>query len=161
MFIAETFPLWGIFVIGAVFVVALVFLLKVVKEGYGSFIVALGSSALVFIILLIALLAVPGLGEKAFSNPDQRPSLSINAYVNKEEMNAKIAETIGVEKVSADVGDGDSLTVKSLGQGDIFDFTAIDNGSKINGSFYFTDDTMEIIVEDAEQVKQEFSVSIE
>lgn len=161
MFIAETFPLWGFLVAGVVAV--LIFLIAFLdKEGIvPSILVGVASYLVACVILQIAILAVPVFGEETFSNPAQRPSLSLVASVDKDEMNAKIAETIGVNKVSADVGNGDSRTVKSMGQGDIFDFVAIDNGSKINGSFYFTDDTMEIIVEDAEQVKQEFSVSID
>lgn len=89
----------------------------------------------------------------------------IGKPLNNKSTGKKLSDTvdvyIGVDKVSVEVDGGGSRAVKSLGQGDIFDFTAIDNGSKINGSFYFTDDTMEIIVEDAEQVKQEFSVSID
>ena len=161
MFIAETFPLWGFLVAGVVAV--LLFLIAFVNnEGFGISVFAGFVSYLVAcVILQLTILTVPVFGEKTFSNPSQRPSLSTIASVDKDEVNAKIAETIGIDKVSADVGDGDNRTVKSLGRGDIFDFVAIDDGSKINGSFYFTDDTMEIIVEDAEQVKQEFSVSID
>lgn len=162
MFIAETFPLWGILVAGVVFVIVLVFSSRSIYDTYAfSVLVAFAYSQLFSLFLIGAVLYFPALGEKTFSNPAQRPPLSIKTFVNKEEMNAKIAETIGIDKVSMKVDDGGSWTVNSLGQGDIFSFTAIDNGSKINGSFYFNDDTMEIIVEDAEQVKQEFSVSID
>lgn len=43
--------------------------------------------------------------------------------------------------------------------GEIFEFTAIDDDSKIDGSFYFTEDAMTIIVEDEKGIKEEYNVS--
>lgn len=96
----------------------LVFSLKFAKEGYViSLLAAMVSSALFSFLLISAVICFPALGEKTFSNPAQIQPFSIETSVNKEEMNAKIAETIGVDKVSVKVDDGGDRAVKSYRSG--------------------------------------------
>lgn len=164
MFIASVFPNWGFVAAGIlaiiVFVVALIIVVRdgegvLSGIGYGIFssIVSIG-----FVILTFLMVLSP-FAEQTFSNPHNEPRFSAFVSVNKESLNDTIAETIGADKVSINVKSTRSHTVELMKEGDIFDFTAIDEGSKINGSFYFTEDSLEIIVEDEQQVKQEYSIN--
>lgn len=162
MFTASVLPFWGLIAIGvlAVIVFVVVFIVSVIDGegilrgiGYSIF-----SSIGLISFVCLAFLMVP-FSKQTFSNPHNKPSFSEFERVNREGLNDTIAETIDADKVSVDVEDTRSHTVQLMSEGDIFDFTAIDEGAKINGSFYFTEDSLEIIVENSEQVKQEYSIN--
>jgi len=161
MFIAEVYPIWGFVIAVVAFFIGflLSFFFSIYRSFVSSFFNGLMALAVASVFVVFIVIVAP-IENESFTNPNERPSLSMFAYVNKEKMNDTIAESINVEKVSVDMGDGDSRVVKSMGEGDIFDFTGIDNGSKIEGSLYFTDDSVEIIVESKENIKEEFSIPL-
>lgn len=159
MFVVEVTPTWGWIVLA---VSAALLLLCLISSFFfdNSFLAVLYFGSL---IALLVFLTSPTPVE--FSNPHKEPSgISIfsESEANKAEIGKFIEESIGIEKASVRTNGGDNIDFfEDALNGEIFEFTAIDDDSKIDGSFYFTEDTMTIIVEDAEQVKQEFSVSID
>lgn len=103
----------------------------------------------------------------SYSTPYYEPAgISISANnkgkADKEEINKFIKEALDVDAVSVKINDErGSKIVKDARSGEIFEFTGIDDGSKIDGSFYFTEETMEIIVESEEEIKEQFSVELD
>lgn len=161
MFIASIFPLWAL--IGTSIIVLIFFIVVsciAIRDNSGvADSIAIGSiSSIVFMLIVLFIFAAVPVSQQTFSNPHNEPNLIIYSKINKEVFNNTIAETIGADKVSIDLNDTRS-PVRSMKEGNIFNFTAFDDGSKINGSFYFTEDSLEIIVENEQQVGQKYSIN--
>lgn len=165
MFIASTFPVWAIVATCIVALIAFIGMTWVALEDDAGVVLSVGAGLLSSIVsmaigfLIFAMIATD-YSQQTFSNPHNEPNRTIDTKINKEVLNNTIAETIEADKVSIDLNDRSAArSMSNIKEGDIFDFTAIDDGSKINGSFYFTEDSLEIIVENEQQVKQEYSIN--
>lgn len=165
MFIASIFPVWAIVGTCIVALIAFIGMTWAALADYAGVVASVGAgflSSLVSMALgfLIFAMVATHFSQQTFSNPHNEPNRTIETKINKEVLNNTIAETIEADKVSIDLNDRNATrSMRNIKEGDIFDFKAIDDGSKINGSFYFTEDSLEIIVEDEQQVKQEYSIN--
>ena len=155
MLITETLPVWSLMLCGifALLCIALLVLDEIQ--------IALFTVAGLWITLMLGSL-IPA--TTSYSNPYYEPAgISISAKdkgkADKEEINKFIKETLDVDAVSVKIND--EIGSKDARSGEIFEFTGIDDGSKIDGSFYFTEKTMEIIVESKEEIKEQFSVELD
>lgn len=164
MFTAFALPVWG-YIIVAIFTLIICLSITaffLITHWEDLFISTLGGFSigllLSFFVLSIFNWTFPSYTEQTFSNPHNQTKLSLFVSLDKDEMNNTIAETIEADKVVIEP-DSNMEVVRDMKNGEIFDFVAIDDGSKINGSFYFTEDSLEIIVENEQQVKKEYSIN--
>ena len=165
MFIASIFHVWAIVATCIVALIAFIGMTWVSLEDEVGVVLSVGAGLLSSIVsmaigFLIFAMVATHYSQQTFSNPHNEPNRTIDTKINKEVLNNTIAETIEADKVSIDLNNRSAARImRDVKEGDIFDFTAIDDGSKINGSFYFTEDSLEIIVENEQQVKQEYSIN--
>lgn len=155
MFIFNVFPIWGALLI---IVVGVITYLIAIRTGDGfnepitPTIVAVLTS-----FLGILLFTLSPLSEVTVSNPQEKPWNTIQSGVNKEELNKIIAKTIDADKAAISVDESKDV-IGDMADGGIFEFTAIDEGSTQHGSFYFTDDSLEIVLQGEKTDVQEFSI---
>ena len=156
MFIFNVFPIWGALLIlvvsGIVYLIARWVEGPLGEPGLPAIFAAALTLFGVFIFSMSPLSAVNT------SSPHGKPWNTVQSEVNKEELNKTIAETIGSDKVAIFVDESENV-IGNMADGDIFEFTAIDEGVTQHGSFYFTEDSLEIVLQDEQTDVQEFSVS--
>lgn len=156
MFIFNVFPIWGALLI--VVVSGIVYLIARWTGGpLGEpEVPALFAAALT--LLGVFIFSMSPLSAVTTSSPHGKPWNTMQSEVNKEELNKVIAETVGSDKVAVSVHESKNA-IGDMADGDIFEFTAIDEGLTQHGSFYFTEDSLEIVLQDEQTDVQEFSVS--
>lgn len=157
MFIVNVFPVWGVLLI--VVVSGIVYLIARWAGGpYGEpGLPAISATALSY--LGVFIFSLSPLSAVTTSSPHGGPWNTVKLEVNKEELNKIIAETVGSDKVAISVDESKDV-IGDMADGDIFEFTAIDEGLTQHGSFYFTEDSLEIVLQNEQTDVQEFSVSI-
>ena len=163
MFVFNVSPIWGAVLI----VVATVLVYVIARLTWGP----LGEpglpAAFAFALTLLGvfIFSISPLSVVTTSNPHEKPWNTFQSQVDKEELNKTIAETIGSDKVAISVDEKKNIIgekkniIGDMADGDIFEFTAIDEGLTQHGSFYFTEDSLEIVLQGEQTDVQEFSVS--
>ena len=172
MFIVEFFPAWiglliaALFAIAVLFFVVLIISLKIHKKQKDM---TKGETAYSIIVVLsfvfAALLSIVGHGNpvvETFDNPysaneaadDGRRANLVSTKT--EEVEKKISQSLDVDKVEveskAEVG-------HNIINGNMTDFVAVEDGKIIDGKFYFTENTLEILVSGENDVIEHVSIS--